>query len=161
MNKMPRIWIEYCDFAVRTARVTQTRRIFDRALRSLPVTQHRRIWPLYLDFVTKKHRIPETAVRVYKRYLKVSEQTAKYYYSSVYRNSCNYNILSQQLCPEDAENFIEYLLEVNQLDEAAVRLAQLVNNENFISRKVNFTLICYMLTLVSHLVFCILRLGQV
>lgn len=72
MNKMPRIWIEYCDFAVKTGRVTQTRRIFDRALRSLPVTQHKRIWPAYLDFVTAKHHIPETAMRIYKRYLKVT-----------------------------------------------------------------------------------------
>ncbi|CAL8074607.1 unnamed protein product [Orchesella dallaii] len=109
MNKMPRIWIEYCDFAVKTGRVTQTRRIFDRALRSLPITQHNRIWPMYLNFVTKKHLIPETATRIYKRYLK--------------------------LCPENAEDFIEYLLSVGRLDEAAVRLAHLVNNENFTSRK--------------------------
>jgi pre-mRNA-splicing factor SYF1 len=43
----------------------------------------------------------------------------------------------EQLCPENAEDFIEYLLSVGQLDEAAVRLAQLVNNENFTSRKVH------------------------
>lgn len=28
--------------------VTRTRRLFDRALTSLPVTQHERVWPLYL-----------------------------------------------------------------------------------------------------------------
>jgi len=50
--------------------VTRSRRTFDRALRALPITQHRRIWPIYLKFV-RKYRIPETAVRVYRRYLKV------------------------------------------------------------------------------------------
>lgn len=28
--------------------ITRTRRLFDRALTSLPVTQHERVWPLYL-----------------------------------------------------------------------------------------------------------------
>ena len=51
--------------------MTRSRRTFDRALRALPITQHRRIWPIYLKFVRKYH-IPETAVRVYRRYLKVS-----------------------------------------------------------------------------------------
>jgi hypothetical protein len=45
--------------------------------------------------------------------------------------------LTFQLCPENAEDFVEYLLNVGHLDEAAVRLAQLVNNENFNSRKVS------------------------
>lgn len=44
---------------------------FDRALCALPITQHNRIWPLYLKFVML-YNIPETAVRVWRRYLKVS-----------------------------------------------------------------------------------------
>ena len=67
---MPRIWIDYCQFLVDQCKVTRSRRTFDRALRALPITQHRRIWPIYLKFVRKYH-IPETAVRVYRRYLKV------------------------------------------------------------------------------------------
>ena len=34
--------------------------VLDRALRALPVTQHDRIWPIYLDFI-RKHDVPETA----------------------------------------------------------------------------------------------------
>lgn len=49
--------------------ITQTRRTFDRALRALPVTQHTRIWDLYLDF--SQAAGPETAIRVLRRYLKV------------------------------------------------------------------------------------------
>lgn len=80
--------------------------MFDRALRGLPITQHHRIWPLYLNFLNK-HDIPETAIRVYRRYLK--------------------------LCPENAEDYIEYLIKIERLDEAALVLASIVNNENFIS----------------------------
>ena len=68
---MPRIWLDYCQFLIDQCFVTRTRHAFDRALRALPITQHSRIWPKYLAFVNK-HDIPETAVRVYRRYLKVS-----------------------------------------------------------------------------------------
>ena len=33
-----------------------------------------------------------------------------------------------QLCPENAEEFIEYLISIGNLDEAAVKLAEVVNN---------------------------------
>ncbi|KAM9258070.1 LOW QUALITY PROTEIN: pre-mRNA-splicing factor SYF1 [Morus bassanus] len=108
MHKMPRIWLDYCQFLVEQGRITRTRRTFDRALRALPITQHHRIWPLYLQFV-RRYPLPETAVRVYRRYLKLS--------------------------PESAEEYVAYLRSVGRLDEAAVRLARLVNDERFVSKE--------------------------
>ncbi|XP_045482989.1 pre-mRNA-splicing factor syf1 homolog [Harmonia axyridis] len=108
MHKMPRIWIDYCVFLTGQCKITRTRKVFDRALRALPITQHNRIWPLYLNFV-KKYEIPETAVRVFRRYLK--------------------------LFPENAEEYIDYLKNITRLDECATLLAKLVNDENFISRE--------------------------
>ncbi|XP_037051652.1 pre-mRNA-splicing factor syf1 homolog [Bradysia coprophila] len=107
MHKMPRIWMDYCSFMTTQCKITRSRHIFDRALRALPITQHHRIWPLYLNYL-KAFDIPETAVRVYRRYLK--------------------------LFPEDAEEYIEYLTEVGKLDEAAQQLANVVDNENFVSK---------------------------
>lgn len=107
MHKMPRIWMDYCKFLTSQCIITRTRQVFDRALRSLPITQHHRIWPLYLGFV-QIHDIPETAVRVFRRYLK--------------------------LFPENAEEYIEYLSNIHRLDEAAKLLASIVNNEHFISQ---------------------------
>ncbi|XP_046676581.1 LOW QUALITY PROTEIN: pre-mRNA-splicing factor syf1 homolog [Homalodisca vitripennis] len=107
MHKMPRIWLDYCQFLTDQCRITRTRQVFDRALRALPITQHHRIWPLYLSFL-KKHEIHETAVRVFRRYLK--------------------------LCPEDTEDYIEYLTAIGRLDEAAVKLAHIVNKEDFVSK---------------------------
>uniref|UniRef100_A0AC34R054 Pre-mRNA-splicing factor SYF1 n=1 Tax=Panagrolaimus sp. JU765 TaxID=591449 RepID=A0AC34R054_9BILA len=106
LNKMPRIWIDYCDIMVRRGLIVETRRVFDRALRALPITQHQRIWPLYIKFVTQ-HKIPETTIRVYRRYLKVK--------------------------PEAREDFVEYLVGIDQLDEAASQLAILVNEDQKIS----------------------------
>ncbi|KAK2704962.1 pre-mRNA-splicing factor syf1 homolog isoform X2 [Artemia franciscana] len=107
MNKMPRIWLDYCKFMMGQQKITRTRHLFDRALGALPITQHNRIWPLYLEFV-KSHNIPETAVRVYRRYLKFS--------------------------PQDAEDYVTYLKEAERLDEVAVRLAKLVNSDDFVSK---------------------------
>ncbi len=47
---------------------TDSRKCFDRALQSLPVTQHSKIWNLYI------HRsnycgVKETTVRVFRRYM--------------------------------------------------------------------------------------------
>lgn len=108
MHKMPRIWIEYCQFLVNQCEITKTRRTFDRALQALPITQHRRVWPLYLKFI-KMHPIPETAIRVYKRYLKLQ--------------------------PEDVEEYIEYMKSVDRLDDAAIKLAEIVNRDDFLSKE--------------------------
>ncbi|CAG0922078.1 unnamed protein product [Notodromas monacha] len=114
MHKMPRIWIEYCKFLVSQGKVTRTRKTFDRALRALPVTQHTRLWPLYLEFV-RKHGVAETAVRVYRRYLQASS-------------------VSCFMAPEDAEDYIDFLISIDWLEEAAQRLASVVNDERFVSK---------------------------
>ena len=92
MHKMPRIWLDYCQFLIDQKFITRTRHAFDRALRALPITQHSRVWPKYLAFVNM-YEIPETAVRVYRRYVK--------------------------LCPEDTEAYIDYLMDIGWLDEVS------------------------------------------
>lgn len=108
MHKMPRVWEEYLTTLTKQCFITRTRRTFDRALQALPVTQHNRIWPLYIDFI-QLHDISETAIRVYKRYLKLQ--------------------------PEFAENYIDYVRRIGRLDEAAVKLADIVKDDKFISRE--------------------------
>jgi pre-mRNA-splicing factor SYF1 len=72
MHKYPRIWIEYLSFMTSQLRITETRHAFDRALKALPITQHNRIWPLYIKFV-KNAGVPETTIRIYRRYVKVRQ----------------------------------------------------------------------------------------
>lgn len=64
MHKMPRIWTEYLEFMVDQKYVTRTRRAFDKALMALPVTQHDRIWVIYLKFISQPGIPVETAARV-------------------------------------------------------------------------------------------------
>ena len=35
---------------------------------------------------------------------------------------------SLQLCPEDSEEFVEYLSSIGRLDEAAVKMMEILNN---------------------------------
>lgn len=46
--------------------------------------------------------------------------------------NCVYSI---KLSPENAEEYIEYLRSVGRLDEAAVRLGAVVNDESFVSKE--------------------------
>ncbi|OWF46129.1 pre-mRNA-splicing factor SYF1-like [Mizuhopecten yessoensis] len=108
MNKMPRIWLDYCQFLVDQSKVTKTRRTFDRALRALPITQHHRVWPAYLKFVCK-YNLQETTVRVYRRHLKLQK--------------------------EKTEDYIEYLKNMEWLDEAAIRLVTVINDDTFVSKE--------------------------
>ncbi|CAL8465590.1 g5126 [Coccomyxa elongata] len=105
MHKMPRIWLEYLDFVVDQGLLTRTRRTFDRALCALPITQHDRIWQLYLKFLMRPGTPPETAVRVYKRYLRLE--------------------------PTHAEEYIAYLKAQGLWGEAARKMAELVNDDTF------------------------------
>ncbi|KAG0267367.1 Pre-mRNA-splicing factor SYF1 [Mortierella polycephala] len=103
LHKMPRIWIDYLEHLMATPRITKTRRTFDRALRALPITQHIRIWGLYLGWAKKIGG--ETALKVYKRYLKLE--------------------------PNHGEDYVDLLVSMERYDEAASRLCKMINNEHF------------------------------
>lgn len=109
MHKMPRIWIMYLTTLTDQKLITKTRRTFDRALCALPVTQHDRIWEPYLRFVSQKGIPIETSLRVYRRYLKYD--------------------------PTHIEDFIEFLVESSLWQEAAERLASVLNDDQFYSIK--------------------------
>lgn len=104
---MPRIWLDYCDFLVQQRLLTRARLAYDEALRALPITQHDRVWEPYLKFVHSMCPV-ETAVRVHRRFLK--------------------------LHPDRAEDYIDFLVESERFDEAALRLAGLINDATFQSR---------------------------
>lgn len=109
MHKMPRIWIMYLQSLTHQKLITKTRRTFDRALCALPVTQHDRIWEYYLIFVSQKGVPIETSLRVYRRYLKYD--------------------------PSHIEDFIEFLINSELWQEAAERLAGVLNDDQFYSIK--------------------------
>ncbi|KAK1477118.1 pre-mRNA-splicing factor SYF1 [Colletotrichum cuscutae] len=107
LNKMPRIWELYLKFLLQQPLVTTTRRTFDRALRALPITQHNRIWALYKPFINSA--AGNSAVKVWRRYM--------------------------QIHPEDAEDFIELLVQVGFYTEAIKKYMDILNNPRFTSKQ--------------------------
>ncbi|KAF4452856.1 hypothetical protein F53441_4358 [Fusarium austroafricanum] len=106
LHKMPRIWEMYLKFLTKQPLITLTRRIFDRALRALPITQHNRIWAAYRPFANSA--AGETAVKIWRRYMQVH--------------------------PEDAEDFIELLVQTGLYTEAAQKFIDVLNNARFSSK---------------------------
>ncbi|MCJ1311323.1 pre-mRNA-splicing factor syf1 [Agyrium rufum] len=125
LNKMPRIWEMYLNFLMQQPLVTTTRRVFDRALRALPMTQHNRIWARYQPFATSASG--QTALVIWRRYM--------------------------QIRPEEAEDFIELLVELGENNEAIRKYMDILNNPRFRSkeRKSNYQLWSEMVDLmVAH-----------
>ncbi|KAN0096627.1 TPR-like protein [Hyaloscypha variabilis] len=106
LNKMPKIWEMYLSFLLLQPIVTLTRRTFDRALRALPITQHNRIWALYRPFANSASG--QTAIAIWRRYM--------------------------QIHPEDAEDFIELLIEMGHYTEAVKKYMDILNNPKFRSK---------------------------
>mmetsp|Transcript_59329 Transcript_59329/g.138202 ORF Transcript_59329/g.138202 Transcript_59329/m.138202 type:complete len:886 (+) Transcript_59329:105-2762(+) len=107
LHKMPRIWLDYIDFLMRQKKMTRARRALDGALRSLPITQHSRIWELYVKFIREGDVPKETALCAFRRYL--------------------------MLEPDHVEVYIAYLRTIGSYDEAAQRLSVIVDDEDFSS----------------------------
>ena len=114
LNKMPKIWELYLSFLMSQPLITATRRVFDRVLRALPITQHNRIWALYRPFA--KSASGSTAINIWRRYV--------------------------QIHPEDTEEFIDLLLDQGCYTEAIRKYMDILNNTKFRSKnaKSNFQL---------------------
>lgn len=107
LNKMPRIWEMFLSFLLLQPIITLTRKTFDRALQALPLTQHNRIWALYLPFANSA--AGDTAVKIWRRYL--------------------------QIHPEDTEEFIELLIDTGHYTEAVKNYIVILNNPKFRSKR--------------------------
>lgn len=107
LHKMPRIWLQYVEFLMKQKKITRARRALDNALRSLPITQHSRIWELYVKFIKEGEVPKETALCAFRRYL--------------------------MLEPDHVEIYIAYLRTIGKYDEAAQKLSAVVDDEDFSS----------------------------
>jgi len=97
----------YLTHLMKQCKIIRTRRTFDNALRALPLTQHDRIWKLYLNFA--KSASGQTAIRIWKRYM--------------------------QIQPELREDFIDLLQDLNAYSEAAKQYIIILNDPTFLSRR--------------------------
>lgn len=97
----------FLSFLLKQPLVTYTRHSFDRALRALPITQHSRIWKLYKAFANSVSGL--TAVQIWRRYMQVR--------------------------PENAEDYIELLVELGYYTSAIKKYMEILDNSSFQSKK--------------------------
>ena len=90
----------YLQFLLIQGNITMIRHTFDRALQSLPITQHNKIWDLYIQFAMESE-INELYIRIMRRYL-------------MFR-------------PFDREKHIQFLLDKQLYDEAVQQLMKLLD----------------------------------
>ncbi|TMW63494.1 hypothetical protein Poli38472_002435 [Pythium oligandrum] len=103
LQTMPRIWLSYLELLQQMKRVTAARHVFNRAIRALPITQHHRVWSVFVEFITAVGA-PATVRSVYRRYL--------------------------MLEPTRREEYVDYLCDVKEYSEASVQLIQLINQQD-------------------------------
>lgn len=106
MNKMPRIWIMYLEVLSCMRLGTATREAFNGALQALPVTQHSRIWDLFIAWA-RDFGVDETTVRIYKRYV--------------------------TFYPSKREELIDYLIDTGKYDGAVEQLVICLEDDHFTS----------------------------
>ncbi|ANB14542.1 Syf1p [Sugiyamaella lignohabitans] len=112
LNKMPRLWQDYLEYLLRWKphSITHIRHTFDNALRALPLSQHHRIWPLYINFANRHAHISSaTAKNIWLRYI--------------------------LFFPDETENCIEQLIDLEYYEQASQLLTKLLNNPNYVSVK--------------------------
>lgn len=107
LHKMPRLWLNFIEFLMKQKKITEARRTLDNALRALPITQHSRVWELYVKYIKEGEVPKETALCAFRRYL--------------------------MLEPDHVEVYIAYLRTVGENNEAAQRLSTVVDDEDFSS----------------------------
>ena len=112
LTKMPKIWLDYAKFLSNHCKsVTKTRQIYNRALVALPVTQHSLVWEQCLDWACSLEDFTETGCHFFRRYI--------------------------QFKPEDTEDYIDYLLKNDLLEEALEQYLLILNDDGFVSKRGN------------------------
>jgi pre-mRNA-splicing factor SYF1 len=100
--------MEYCQDLIHFGKYSLLRGVLNRALQSLPVSQHEKVWQVVIAWV-KESELGLTAKHLFDRYL-MFDQSSR-------------------------EDYITFLKEMELYDEAAIQLSECLNDPNFKSTK--------------------------
>ena len=109
MMKMPIIWINYIQFMMEQNSITKTKIIFNKALQSIPITQHKKLWDIYIPWIESLSGCHRTKIEIFKRYTKFN--------------------------PDYKEKFINYLIGIKEFNLAIYLIIEILNEENFYSKE--------------------------
>ena len=109
MMKMPIIWINYIQFMMEQNSITKTKIIFNKALQAIPITQHKKLWEIYIPWVESLIGCHKSKIEIFKRYIKFN--------------------------PDYKEKFINYLIGIKEFNLAIHLIIEILNEENFYSKE--------------------------
>ena len=106
---MPIIWIDYIQFMIEQNSIINTKKIFNIALQVIPITQHKRLWDIYIPWVESLVGCHKTKIEIFKRYIKFN--------------------------PDYKEKFINYLIGVKEFNLAIHLIIDILNDEKLYSKE--------------------------
>ena len=109
MMKMPIIWINYIQFMMEQNSITKTKIIFNKALQAIPITQHKKLWEIYIPWVESLIGCHKSKIEIFKRYIKFN--------------------------PDYKEKFVNYLIGIKEFNLAIHLIIEILNEENFYSKE--------------------------
>ena len=109
MMKMPIIWIDYIQFMIEQNSITKTKIIFNKALRVIPITQHKKLWDIYIPWIESLPGCYKSKIEIFNRYIK---------FNSDYK-----------------EKFINFLIGIKEFNLAIHLIIEILNDENFYSKE--------------------------
>ena len=109
MMKMPIIWMNYIQFMMEQNSITKTKIIFNKALQAIPITQHKKLWEIYIPWVESLIGCHKSKIEIFKRYIKFN--------------------------PDYKEKFINYLIGIKEFNLAIHLIIEILNEENFYSKE--------------------------
>ena len=109
MMKMPKIWIDFIQFMFEQNLITKTKTIFNKALQAIPITQHKKLWDIYIPYIESLSNCHQTKIEIFKRYIKFN--------------------------PDYKEKFINFLIGIKEFNTAIYYIIEILNDENFYSKE--------------------------
>ena len=109
MMKMPIIWMNYIQFMMEQNSITKTKIIFNKALQAIPITQHKKLWEIYIPWVESLIGCHKSKIEIFKRYIKFN--------------------------PDYKEKFVNYLIGIKEFNLAIHLIIEILNEENFYSKE--------------------------
>ena len=109
MMKMPKIWIDFIQFMFEQNLITKTKSIFNKALQAIPITQHKKLWDIYIPYIESLSNCHQTKIEIFKRYIKFN--------------------------PDYKEKFINFLIGIKEFNTAIYYIIEILNDENFYSKE--------------------------
>ena len=106
---MPKIWIDFIQFMFEQNLITKTKTIFNKALQAIPITQHKKLWDIYIPYIESLSNCHKTKIEIFKRYIKFN--------------------------PDYKEKFINFLIGIKEFNTAIYYIIEILNDENFYSKE--------------------------